>query len=124
VRKIVGVLSGALEFAVEDGRLRTNPAHGLKLPRVVKQARQYLTHDQVAALAREVGRVRDGHEFGYDVAVLTLACRGLRWSELSGLRSAISMPIGAGSLFVRPWCWSVAASASKRPRTTGSAPLC
>lgn len=86
VRKIVGVLSGALEFAVEDGRLRTNPARGLKLPRVVKLIRRYLTHDQVAALAREVGRTRGGHEFGYDVAVLTLAYCGLRWSELSGLR--------------------------------------
>lgn len=86
VRKIVGVLSGALEFAVEDGRLRTNPAHGLKLPKVVNRVRQFLTYDQIAALAWEVSRIRDGRALGYDVAVLALAYCGLRWSELSGLR--------------------------------------
>jgi integrase len=86
VRKIVNVLSGALRFAVEDGRLPSNPAQRLKLPKVVKSVKRYLSHDQVAALALEVGRISNGREHGYDVAVLTLAYCGLRWGELSGLR--------------------------------------
>lgn len=86
VRKIVNVLSGALRFAVEDGRLPSNPAQRLKLPKVVKTARRYLTHEQVASLARSVGETSDGFRHGYHLAVLVLAYCGLRWGELSGLR--------------------------------------
>ena len=86
VRKIVNVLSGALQLAVEDGRLPANPAQRLKLPKKVRHSKRYLTHDQVAALAIEVGSRSEGSRYGYDVAVLTLAYCGLRWGELSGLR--------------------------------------
>ena len=34
VRETVNVLSRALQLAVEDGRLSSNPAHRLKFPRV------------------------------------------------------------------------------------------
>jgi integrase len=88
IRKTVNVLSGALQLAVEDGRLSSNPAHRLKLPRVVKSGKRYLTHDQVAALAREVGERSAGRALGYDVAVLVLAYCGLRWGELAGLRAS------------------------------------
>jgi len=86
VRKTVNVLSGALRFAVEDGRLANNPAHRLRLPKVVKKVRRYLNHEQVAALARAVGDISDGYQHGYHLTVLTLAYCGLRWGELSGLR--------------------------------------
>ncbi|MBX3193874.1 MAG: tyrosine-type recombinase/integrase [Microbacteriaceae bacterium] len=86
VRKTVNVLSGALRFAVEDGRLVNNPAHRLRLPKVVKKVRRYLNHEQVAALARAVGGISDGTRHGYHLIVLTLAYCGLRWGELSGLR--------------------------------------
>ncbi|OJX65528.1 MAG: hypothetical protein BGO95_10735 [Micrococcales bacterium 73-13] len=86
VRKIVNVLSGALRFAVEDSRLPSNPAHRLRLPKVVKKVRRYLNHEQVAALARAVGEISDGYQHGYHLIVLTLAYCGLRWGELSGLR--------------------------------------
>ena len=86
VRKVVNVLSGALQLAVDDGRLPANPAQRLKLPKKVRHAKRYLTHDQVAALAEKVGQTADGRTHGYDVAVLTLAYCGLRWGELSGLR--------------------------------------
>lgn len=86
VRKTVNVLSGALRFAVEDGRLPSNPAQRLKLPKVVKTAKRYLSHEQVAALTRAVGETSDGFEHGYHLVVLTLAYCGLRWGELSGLR--------------------------------------
>lgn len=86
VRKTVNVLSGALRFAVEDGRLPLNPAQRLKLPRVVKTTKRYLSHEQVAALARAVGQISDGFNHGYHLVVLVLAYCGLRWGELSGLR--------------------------------------
>ena len=57
VRKTVNVLSGALRFAVEDGRLPSNPAQRLKLPKVVKATKRYLSHEQVASLARGVGQI-------------------------------------------------------------------
>ena len=86
VRKTVNVLSGALQLAVEDGRLPSNPAQRLKLPRKVRTSKRYLTHDQVAALAGAVGSTSKGSQYGYDLLILTLAYCGLRWGELSGLR--------------------------------------
>lgn len=86
IRKVVNVLSGALQLAVEDGRLPSNPAVKLKLPKRVRTSKRYLTHDQVAALAQAVGARSNGSKYGYDVLILTLAYCGLRWGELSGLR--------------------------------------
>ncbi len=86
VRKTVNVLSGALRFAVEDGRLPSNPAQRLKLPKVVKATKRYLSHEQVASLARAVGQISGGFEHGYHLVILVLAYCGLRWGELSGLR--------------------------------------
>ena len=86
VRKTVNVLSGALQFAVEDGRLPSNPAQRLKLPKVVKTAKRYLSHEQVADLSRAVGQISGGFQHGYHLVVLVLAYCGLRWGELSGLR--------------------------------------
>ncbi len=86
VRKIVNVLSGALRFAVEDGRLPSNPAQRLKLPKPTKSRKRYLSHDQVAALAQAIDHAKDGREYGYGLVVLVLAYCGLRWGELSGLR--------------------------------------
>jgi integrase len=87
VRKSVNVLSGALRFAVEDGRLPSNPAQRLKLPKVVKATKRYLSHEQVASLARAVGQTSGGYEHGYHLVILVLAYCGLRWGELSGLRA-------------------------------------
>ena len=50
------VLSMMLKYAVRDGRLSRNPADGLKLPRIVKQKRGYLTHAQVQHLASLAGK--------------------------------------------------------------------
>lgn len=86
IRKVVNVLSGALQLAVDDGRLRANPAIKLKLPKRVHALKRYLTHEQVAELADAVGQRSNGFEHGYDTLILTLAYCGLRWGELSGLR--------------------------------------
>jgi len=81
VRKIVNTLSGALQLAVDDGRIAANPAARLKLPKVSKNQKRYLTHEQVHALAKAV----DKRGEGYGTIVLVLAYCGLRWGELAGL---------------------------------------
>jgi integrase len=82
VRKIVNTLSGALALAVEDERIVKNPAVRLKLPKVTKSSKLYLSHDQVRALADAVGERAPE----YRTLVFVLAYCGLRWSELAGLR--------------------------------------
>ena len=90
VRRVVSVLSGSLQLAVDDGRLPANPARNLKLPKSQKKTRRYLSHDQVRDLAQAVdaqgnGRFGGAHN-GYGLLTLVLAYCGLRWGELSGLR--------------------------------------
>lgn len=90
VRRVVSVLSGSLQMAVDDGRLPANPARNLKLPKSSSKTRRYLSHDQVRDLAQAVdsqgnGRFGGKHN-GYGLLTLVLAYCGLRWGELSGLR--------------------------------------
>jgi integrase len=90
VRKTVSVLSGALEAAVRDGRLASNPARGLLLPKVRRASKRYLSHQQVRDLAAAVeaigGGIQNGKALGYGTLVRLAAYTGLRWSELAGLR--------------------------------------
>ncbi|MEC5150742.1 tyrosine-type recombinase/integrase [Cryobacterium sp. GrIS_2_6] len=90
VRKIVNVLSGSLQMAVKDGRLASNPAHGLNLPKVHKASKRYLTHEQVRDLSAAVDAIGRGmylgQSNGYGLLVKVLAYCGLRWGEASGLR--------------------------------------
>jgi hypothetical protein len=46
VRKVVNVLSGALQLTIEDGRITANPAARLKLPKPIRTKRLYLDHEQ------------------------------------------------------------------------------
>lgn len=71
-------MSAALEHAARTGRIRSNPAHGLGLPRPNRRDYVYLTHAQVLALAAEAGRWR--------LLILLLAYPGLRWGEATALR--------------------------------------
>lgn len=78
-KKIVNVLSQALDAAVKDRRLAANPAEGVRFPRAKPKAKIYLGADQVERLADVVDdRQR--------VIIYTLAYTGLRWGELAGLR--------------------------------------
>ena len=83
VRKFVNVLSGALQLAVDDGRLPANPAQRSTLPKRIKAAKRYVRHDQVSALA--VGSRPHRRELGCGTILHVPYC-GLRWDELSGLR--------------------------------------
>jgi hypothetical protein len=70
VRQSVFVMSAALDHAVRSGRIRSNPARGLGLPRPRRRDYVYLTHGQVLALANEAGR--------WHLLILVLAYTGLR----------------------------------------------
>jgi integrase len=78
IRQSVFVVSAALDHAVRSGRIRSNPARGLGLPRPTRRDYVYLTHGQVLALAAETGRGR--------LLILLLAYTGLRWGEATALR--------------------------------------
>lgn len=79
VARAHGVLAGILESAVADRRVVRNVAAKAPLPRKTKRSRNYLTIDQVEALARRAGGERA-------TLVYVLAYTGLRWGEASGLR--------------------------------------
>jgi integrase len=67
-----------MAYAVKDGRLGTNPAAGVSLPRVGESEKLFLTYRQVEDLADRCGE--------YRLVVLFLAYTGLRWGEMAALR--------------------------------------
>ena len=72
------VLKQVLDYAVRHGRLGTNPALGVVLPRVVAAEEIALTHDQVKALAEASGEL--------STMIYTLAYAALRFGECAALR--------------------------------------
>jgi len=76
-RQSVFVMSAALDHAVRSGRIRSNPARGLGLPRIRRRDYVFLTHLQLRDLASEAGSWR--------VFVLLLGYTGLRWGEATAL---------------------------------------
>jgi integrase len=66
-------MSAALDHAVRSGRLRSNPARGLGLPRPARRDYVYLTHRQVLDLATVARPWR--------LLILVLAYTGLRWGR-------------------------------------------
>lgn len=79
VRRMVFVLSGILELAVDDQGLVRNPVSGVPLPAKERKSPRYLTHVQVEALAEQL----DGEKA---TLVRFLAYTGLRWGEVAALR--------------------------------------
>lgn len=78
VLRAYGVLAAILDVAVRDRRILANPARGISLPRKVKRAHTYLTHEQVEILASSSGR--------HATLVRLLSYSGLRWGEAIALR--------------------------------------
>jgi integrase len=78
VRQSYHLLSAMLSDAVKDQRLASNPATGLKLPRMPRTEDRYLTHDELDQLAEACGR--------YETFVLVLGYCGLRFGEAVALR--------------------------------------
>ena len=79
-KKIVNVLSAALDAAVRDRRLHSNPAQGVRFPRPNPKEKIFLTPAQVEELAAAT------YDDRQQLVVYTLAYTGIRWGELAGLR--------------------------------------
>jgi integrase len=79
VHQIYRTLHRVLEAAVDDDRLGRNPLRGVKPPKLPRHSMRFLSHDEVAGLAYEVGEQ-------YRALVLVAAYCGLRAGELRGLR--------------------------------------
>ena len=76
-RNAHGLLSRLLNEAVLDGRLLTNPAAGVPLPRVVSTEVEPWTAGELMAVAGAAGR--------YEPLVVWLGLMGTRWAETVGL---------------------------------------
>ena len=79
VKNIHGVLHGALQQAMANGYIPTNPTNACKLPRVVKPEIRPLEPEEIKALLREAQL--DDYCNIFTVAILT----GCRQGELLGL---------------------------------------
>jgi integrase len=80
VRKAVQLVRQALEVAVEDNVIATNPADRLRgLPKVPKSRARFCT-------VEEVSRLVDATDEHHQVLVATAAWSGLRLGELTALR--------------------------------------
>jgi len=80
VRQAAHLFGAMLADAVTDRRLASNPAAGVKLPRMPRAEDRYLTHSELAELAEACGE--------YHTLVMVLGYCGLRWGEAAGLRVA------------------------------------
>jgi integrase len=78
VRQSYHLFGSMLDAAVRDRRISTNPATGVKLPRLPETELRYLTHEQLHALASECG--------SHETLVLLLGYSGIRWGEAAALR--------------------------------------
>jgi integrase len=76
------VLSAALDVAVADGLIIRNPAAAVKPPKVRPRRQQFLTAEQVKALAEAC----EDRLPGAGAVVFFLAWSGLRWGEAVALR--------------------------------------
>jgi integrase len=80
VRKVIAVLQGVLQRAVEWQYIPTNPARGARKPRLAPREGVALDDQQLAALVSELTDLR------HQIVVRLLADTGLRPGELRALR--------------------------------------
>lgn len=78
IERAVEVLRLTLEHAVDSGRLRANPAKGIKIPRAERPERYYLTVKQSEAVATSMEL--------YSALIRVFCYCGLRWGEATALR--------------------------------------
>lgn len=81
-RRALAVLRNVFNLAIADGAAVRNPAVGIRLPSQQPGEPFAYSHEQVAALVREMPTERD------KVLVLVLAYGGPRWGEVTALRPA------------------------------------
>lgn len=73
------VIKPSLDYAVQSGLVRANPALGVKLPRVVREEQCFLSAEEVELLAGELAAP-------YDLLVRFTAYTGLRAGEVEALQ--------------------------------------
>jgi integrase len=87
VRYVHRVMFLILELAVRDGRIPRNPAAAVRLPKIGKAEKQFLSREEVFRLADAAAQYPIPEIGGqYRALVLVLAFCGLRWGEAAGLR--------------------------------------
>lgn len=79
VRQVYAVLRGALDVAVRDGLLASNPAAKVKRPGIARKEATYLPAADLARLLHAAEDLR------YHAAVVLMATTGLRRGEVCGL---------------------------------------
>jgi integrase len=77
-RQAKQVLGAILNLAVEEGYIGRNPAQGVRLGKVAKAEKHFLTDEQVATLASQI-------QEPYGTWVWFMAYSGLRWGEMAAL---------------------------------------
>lgn len=81
IRQARQVLYAALEMAVADGLLPSNPCRGVKPPAVRRRRQLFLTADQLGALSDAAEDRQDGA----GALITLLGYAGLRWGEAVAL---------------------------------------
>ncbi|WP_454175065.1 tyrosine-type recombinase/integrase [Gordonia sputi] len=79
IERAVGILRQLFDLAVEDGLIVASPAANVRVPKRQPSDRAFLTHEQVEALADEVGE-------RYRLVIELISYTGLRWGELAALQ--------------------------------------
>jgi integrase len=94
VRQVYTVLRQALDVAVRDGLIASNPAAKVKRPGIARKEARYLS-------AADVARLLDAaKELRYYLAVVVMAATGLRRGEVAGLLWS-DVDLAKGELTVR-----------------------
>jgi integrase len=87
VRYVHRVLSLIMELAVRDGRIPSNPTTGVRLPKVAKSEKRFLTAEELHRLADAAAQYpipEVGQQ--YRALILLLGFCGPRWGEVAALR--------------------------------------
>lgn len=93
IRNALSVLSSALERAVKDGHIPTNPCHDVDAPRRKASDMRSLDNERLAAIVDEMPK-------HYRPLILTMASTGLRWGEVTALQVQ-DVDRDAGHLVIR-----------------------
>jgi len=108
VRNAFFVLKMVLDFAIKDGKIRSNPCAGVELPSAASPEMLFLTAAQVRALAAAIderwssnprARIRRDGPPPFGLLVEFAAFTGLRAGEICALRIG-GLDLRAGTVFV------------------------
>ncbi len=109
VRRAVQLLSGAFEAAIDEGLITRNPCRGVELPREPDREVEYLTVDEIHALAAAI-------DPRFRAMIYVGGFVGLRIGEAAGL-TVPKLDLTDGSLQVD---WTLKDGVLKEPKTASS----